>query len=62
MVHWLGLGTFTVVAWVQFLAGELISHKLCGAAKDKTKNTKHKHTWEGWGRMATNKNALKQKT
>ena len=30
MVQWLRLGAFTEVARVQFLVGELRSHKLCG--------------------------------
>ena len=30
VVQWLGLGAFTEVATVQFLVGELRSHKLCG--------------------------------
>ena len=37
-VQWLGLGTFTAVAWLQSLARELRSCKLRGAAKQKTKN------------------------
>lgn len=37
MVQRLGLGTFTVVVWVQFLVGKLIPHKLCSTAKDKAK-------------------------
>ena len=32
---WLGLGTFTAMAWVQPLVKELRSHKPCGTAKGK---------------------------
>ena len=42
VVQWLGLITLTMVAQVQFLVGELRSHKLCSTApqnKNKTKNT-----------------------
>ena len=35
MVQWLGLGAFTMVAWVQSVAGELRSYKLQGRAKQK---------------------------
>ena len=37
MVWWLGFGTFTAVAWVQSLVGELRSRKQCGVAKKKKK-------------------------
>ena len=37
VVQWLGLGTFTVVAWVQSLVRELRSCKPCGSAKKQTK-------------------------
>ena len=33
MVQWLRLGTFTAVARVQSLVGELRSYKLCGVGK-----------------------------
>ena len=33
VVQWLGLGAFTLVAWVQSLVGELRSYKLQGTAK-----------------------------
>ena len=36
-VQWLGLGTFTAMTWVQFLAGKLRSHKLHGQKKKKKK-------------------------
>ena len=39
-LQWLGLGTFTRRARVQSLVKELRSCKLCGAAKNKTKQTK----------------------
>ena len=35
MVWWLGCGTFTAVAGVQSLVGELRSRKLSGVAKKK---------------------------
>ena len=35
VVQWLGLGAFTMVAWVQSVAGELRSYKLQGRAKQK---------------------------
>ena len=47
VVQCLGLGAFTVVAWVQSLVRELRSHKLCG---QKTTNKQ------------TNKYPLKTKT
>ena len=34
---WLGLGTFTAMAWVQPLVGELRSCKLCDVSNKKTK-------------------------
>ena len=37
-VQWLGLSAFTVVAHVQSLIGELRSHKLRSAAKNKLIN------------------------
>ena len=37
-VQWLGLGTFTAVAWVQSLVTELRSHKLCGMIQKKKKS------------------------
>ena len=37
MVQCLWLGTFTAVAWVQSLVGELRSHEPCGMAKKKKK-------------------------
>ena len=33
VVQWLGLGAFTLVAWVQSLVGELRSYKPQGTAK-----------------------------
>ena len=35
MVQWLGLGAFTAGTQVQSLVGELRSHKLRGASKEK---------------------------
>ena len=35
MVQWLGLRSFTAVAWTQSLVGELESYKMCGMAKNK---------------------------
>ena len=32
-VQWVGFGTFTAVAWVQTLARELRSHRLCSMAQ-----------------------------
>ena len=37
VVPWLGLGTFTAMAWVQLLVGELRSCKLCDVSNKKTK-------------------------
>ena len=37
-VQWLGFGTFTAGVLVRSLVGELRSHKLCGAAKKKSRN------------------------
>ena len=42
MVQWLGLCSFTTIAQVQFLVGELKSHKPLGAAKRKKKRKKEK--------------------
>ena len=33
-MQWLGLGDFTVVAWIQFLVGELKSGEMRGAVTD----------------------------
>ena len=38
-VQWLGLGTFTAVARVQSLVGELRSHKPCHGPKNKQKKS-----------------------
>ena len=32
-VQWVGFGTFTTVAWIQILASELRSHRLCSMAQ-----------------------------
>ena len=39
-VQWLGLGTFIAGAWFKSLVRELRSCKLCGGAKNKTKQNK----------------------
>ena len=36
MVQWLGLPAFTAVAWIQFLVGELRSHKPYNVANSPT--------------------------
>ena len=43
-VQWLGLGTLTVVAWVQSLVRELRSHKLHGVAKKIKKQKTNEQT------------------
>ena len=40
MVQWLGLGTFTAMAWVQSLVRELRSYKPLGVDKKKKKRKK----------------------
>ena len=40
MVHWLGLGTFTAMAWVQSLVRELRSYKPLGVDKKKRRGRK----------------------
>ena len=45
MVQWLGCGTFTAIAWVQPLVGEIRSHKpLSTAQKNKTKQQRDNTT------------------
>ena len=41
VVHWLGLDTFTALAWVQSLVRKLVSHKICGTAKKEKKKGLH---------------------
>ena len=54
VVQWLGLHTFTALAWVPSLVGELRSHKPCGQKANKqTKQTiKRKITqYKNWQRI-----------
>ena len=42
MVQWLGLTAFTAVAWIQFLVGELRSHKPYNVANSPTRTSPNK--------------------